>query len=821
MGKLLYARTDCEAHTRKQPLKEHLENVGHICQDFCYKYPTIAYLLGYIHDLGKACDAFQTRLLTGAGKVDHSSAGAVYLQKLAEEIEKSVSIDKNLDDNSENEMLSTSEVLDICAFAAMCHHSGLRNMYDGDEDILLKTRLKPENESKYSIQYDQTKANGQLYCQAIDDIVKSKEFVKECCDFKDNLCAFLRAHNLSIMEYKFFGGLYIRYMYSCLIDADRTDAYLFDKNKEYVPRARIEKQTFENFEKIKQSLDDYIKNCASSPLKEVRDEIYNSCIEKAKENSNVFELNVQTGGGKTFSSFRFALERILQGRAKKIIYVVPYLSIIEQNANAIHNILKKENLQDMIVESHSNAVNINETPESDETKTTKFESAFTSWNEPIIFTTMVSFLESVYCGKTQNNRRFHNMEDAVIIFDEIQTLPINCIALFNGLVNFLAGYLNSTIVLCTATQPTLSNLEKFRTGKLQQESARLNLLSPTPIIDKKFTLLDRTEIIIENDTLDLNSASEFVMQKFIGNGNVLFVVNTKKCALQIYNNIKITCAAKCYHLSTNMCPQHRLDTIEEIKENLAENISTIVISTQLIEAGVDLDFPCVIRSRAGLESVIQSAGRCNREGKLRDASGNPQKGKVYVVTLDENLENISNLSDIFNRRSKFNEICHLNEDVMSDKAIERYFNNVYGIKSLNDLKFPIDKIESAYDLLSYHTLPATLKETPYNVTPERNINKFVGYQFQTVASNFHVINQDTIGVLVPYGKGKEYITKFCDGIVKFDKEMQRYMVNIYKNKLPLSLQQANGILYYEGEYYDDVGLSTELVEKEFEGGVIY
>lgn len=812
----LFARFD-ETCSREQTLDEHLSNVGSICSDFCTQYPHIAYLLGYIHDLGKACEAFQNRLNTNTGRVDHSTAAGVYLQNLG----PSFSADNE-------QQYCVQVVLDMCSFAAMCHHTGLRDMLilseNGYEDALLCAKFKCQNDKNYGTQYQQVLTFGHEFCEKIDSLVNSQDFIFECHKFVETIYNFIRNHNFNGKTFKFYGGLFIRYMYSCLIDADRTDAYLFDKGRKYIPKSQKIEQNYANFDKISRSLDEYIASCPDSPLKQIRDEIYSFCIHKAKDNSQIFELNVQTGGGKTFSSFRFALQRIAERKAKKIVYVVPYLSIIEQNAEAIRRILQRKNLQDMLVESHSNAVNQKRQDGVEFAPNPKFEPAITVWDEPIVFTTMVSFLESVYCGRTQNNRRLHNLENSVIIFDEIQTLPIKCIALFNGLVNFLASFLNCTIVLCTATQPTLSSLADYRSSSVEKsDSKALSLLPATPIISEKFELLDRTEIIVDSEkSRDIDSIAAVAIEKFRENGNLLLVVNTKKCAKQIFETIKAQNVAKCYHLSTNMCPQHRLDKINAIKNDLSESQPIIVVSTQLIEAGVDLDFACVIRSRAGLESIIQSAGRCNREGNLCDENGDKKKGKVYVVSLDSKLENLAYLPDIAARRGKFDEIYYLNPDNLTgDAAVGEYFRRVYGISSLNQIKYPIPNSNSnAYDLLSYAQFEDYERDTPTRATHERNKLLSVGYQFDTVAQNFHVINEDTVGVLMPYGKGKEYIEKLKSGFAEFDKGMQRFMVNIYRSNLPANLQQADGILYFDGVYDDEIGFTTDLVSLEFEGGII-
>ncbi len=793
---LILARTSTDG-LRTQDLEAHLSSVSAICADFCTKFPLIASLLGYAHDLGKSCNAFQNKLINSSSeRVDHSSASAVFLLSKFKEILENPS---KLGKSASNYLL----ILQICAFVTSCHHKGLIDMVNHSESEF-SILLNKLDDAKFAQNYNEVLSKGRKFCENIEKILNKAEFLTECDDLVSNIQLNHCANN-SIKNLSFYIGMYLRYFYSCLIDADRTDAANFDNNRKYVKNTEKNLKNTKNFEKIAKKLDKIIESYPPNELNLIRKEIYKTCIDKAKLNENLFNLNVQTGGGKTFASFRFALERAKIKNLNRIIYVVPYISIIEQNADTIRKILHSINLDDMIIESHSNV--LKQENEFDEYKLNKFDSYFTSWNEPIIFTTMVGFLESVYGDSTQNNRRLHNFENSIIIFDEIQNLPINCIGLFNLLIKFLIKDLNCTVVLCTATQPVLDELSIY---KNDDSTKFLELPKSYSLIDKEYPILKRTEIIrADNVIMNKSQAVGFALDKLKVHNNLLFVVNTKRAAKELFLEMKNH--IKCYHLSTNMCPQHRLDVINQVREDLTNKTKFALISTQLIEAGVDLDFECAIRSLSGLESIIQTAGRCNREGKLQNDDGSKRFGQVYVVRLNKDLENLNSLPDIATRQNHFvNVATNVKEDLASKDLIAKYFKSLYGSESNNQKQFPINSEGSnAVELLI---------QAQENVTPPY-FNK-LKIQFGTVATNFRVIeNQNQTGVLVPYGVGQEFIDNLVKNGAIHTKNFQRYMVNVYDDDFAKFNCQSISGLMLSLNYDKDLGLvQSEDLNIEFEGG---
>ncbi|MGN1227133.1 MAG: CRISPR-associated helicase Cas3' [Christensenellales bacterium] len=770
-----------------QTLQEHSQNVAVFCSVFLenFNIPCIARILGEIHDFGKACGDFAERLENKNVTVEHSSSGAVWLLQQ--------SLDESL---TNNERI----VLQAIAFAVSSHHMVLGDLAGNYQSRLDEIFSKLSN-AQFSKNYNEMLINCGENLQDLKNIIFSDDFKKDCKQaisiIKNVINKEPYSENLNYLT-QFYLGMFIRLLYSVLIDADRTDAMNFELSKNEKSQIDINKK----FCQIADYMDANSNNYEKTELNKIRGEIYDFCVKKSQGGTGLYELNVQTGGGKTLSGFRFAIGNAIENKLTKIIYVVPFISIIEQNAKVIKDLLKNVACDDMVIESHSNAVVFN-----DNAINSKFDKFFTNWNEPIIFTTMVGFLESVYGKPSQNNRRFHNLANSVIIFDEVQALPKKCVGLFNLLIKFLQNAMNCTIVLCTATQPTLSHLEKYSSNK--DEVKMLCLGETQNIVDKTYSELKRAEIIFEDNTLNKENAITYILDKFQSVNNLLVVVNTKRAARELFWGLKPN--AKCYHLSTNMCAEHRLNTINTVKKALQNNERIILISTQLIEAGVDLDFECVIRSKSGLDSIIQVAGRCNREGKLKDANGNKKLGQVFVVGFDNTIENLSHLKDIFNGQKYLLNCRQMYDDVTCESSIKHYFYQLYS--NASELKYKYSKGENLVDELCGKQSKIDKANRFTNLT----------MNFRTVADNFKVIeDKNTVSVLVPYGYGNELIQNLNNVSDVNAKKCQRFLVEVDVGKIAnYSQYEANtGIWYATTGYDDEVGLTDEVQKIEFEGGFL-
>ena len=499
-----------------------------------------------------------------------------------------------------------------------------------------------------------------------------------------------------------------------------------------------------------------------------------------------------TGGGKTLSSLRFALSHARIHKFEHVIYVIPYLSVLDQTAKDMKDALQFQLNDGFILEHHSNWI----TGENQE-EAQSYRLLTDRWDAPIVITTLVQFLESIYSSKSSDLRKFHNMANAVFIFDEVQSLPTKCTYLFNEAINYLHYCTGCSILLCTATQPPLNRAER-----------PIKLSKPEELIQgtqEAFKKLKRTTII--DKTIPGGYSTEalqtFVLEKYREEKNCLIILNTKKDAAKLYLALKKytdqneQLQVELIHLSTQMCSAHRLDQIKRIKERKQRN--TVCISTQLIEAGVDISFGCVIRAIAGLDSIAQAAGRCNRNRE------DPNGKNVYIVNIAD--ENISMLPDIKCGADITYRILREGiSDLLSSAAMERYYNE-YFEKKKNQMAYPVEKMGNLYDLLSTNGK---------GVGAFHNQNKTqlpaLHQSFQTAGELFSVIEQRTTSVLTPYGEGltlaEEYRKADINNRYKLMRQIGRYSVSLYPYQInelnkggALSLM-GDDLLVIDVNYYD-------------------
>lgn len=774
MNEIYIAHKD---NNRVQTVSEHLENTATFASMYACKLDLkiTGEIMGLIHDLGKYSDEFQARILYKIGKPDHATYGANYLYKL-------------IDSDTTPNMRILIEIICLCSIS---HHGGLIDVIESNGKNKFFDRLL-----KLDSEYKSLENRGSEILNRVRLLICSDEFKTECEIIRNQMKSISSGKNNE--EILFLDSLLIKFLYSCLIDADRTDTINFHDGinkpvKQY------------DWGVIVNALDNNNKKFDKNELNRVRNEIYTICASKGSTEKGLFKFSVPTGGGKTLSSFRFAAEHARVNNMKRIIYVVPYLSIIEQNVNVIKNILQNNNLDtDILIESHSNLIY------SEYEDTTTSFNLTTNWNGQIIFTTMVTFLESVFCGGTQGIRRFHNMADSVIIFDEIQQLPIKTIHMTNMLIVFLNQLCNSSVLLCSATQPLLDkvyNKNRCLTGV-------------EDIIKSKYDILRR--VVIEDSTrecgYDYNQIADFALDKLINTDNILIIVNTKRSASELYKILSKTYNNKIYYLTTNLCPEHRSDIIQDMKRSLKGKEKLICISTPLIEAGVDIDFNCVIRFTAGFDSIIQASGRCNREGKLTEG---------YVYVLNCNCEAIHSLTDI-----KKGQMCTIrilqtmkrglftSKDFLSEEVINKYYE-YYFYERDNEMSYNIfakrcNSDTNLFELMS--TNRSAVRE--YENTTGYKYSNRIRQAFKTVGYNFKVIDDYQIGVLVPYGDGKNLI----DNLYKMRKseilrQAQRYTVNIFKSKLEkcvnIEFNKDIGIYILNNNYYSSIlGMTDDTIESD-------
>jgi CRISPR-associated endonuclease/helicase Cas3 len=794
-----------------QDLWVHLNETSFLAGKFASKIGLAKQgeLEGLLHDIGKATIEFDhyIRSATGLidpdedeyidatekkGKIDHSSAGAQFIYRYFS--------DKG------DKSLYVSQILSL---AIASHHSGLidclstngvdnysRRIQKSDE----KTRIK---EAESNLNYD--------IKNKIDILLFDKEIVENI----NKKIMLLKEENDSNSTIVFKIGLLTRFLFSCLIDADRLSTADFEFPEKAVQR---NKGNYTSWPVLIERLTQHIGKFENkNKIDLLRNGISDNCFNFSTRPKDLYQLTVPTGGGKTLSSLRFALNHAEKHKMERIIYIIPYTSIIDQNADVTRRILEDrsengEYLNRIVLEHHSNL-----TPEKENTRQKLLSE---NWDAPVVFTTMVQFLETLFGYGTRSARRMHQLANAVIIFDEIQTLPVRCVHLFNMAIRFLIQVCGSTVVLCTATQPLLDQVKpEQRALQIKPEQQMITDVQKLFKELKRVDVFDRRKLGAWAD----QEVAELAKQELQKNGSVLIIVNTKKSALNLFQLLYNYPETKVYHLSTNMCPAHRMDVLGSIKECLPDKNPVVCVSTQLIEAGVDIDFGTVIRYLAGLDSIAQAAGRCNRNG------ARPEPGRVVIVNPQE--ENLDYLKDIKIARDKAERVLEeykadswqFDDDILGLKAMERYYQYYFHDRK-DEMCYKVGsnsvvgRSDSLYDLLSTNPISVQEHQRIKLSSPKIALRQ----SFMTAAKAFQAIDSPARGVIVPYCiEGKRIINELSSAVdlerqYRLLKQAQRYSVNIYPyvfdkmaNQMIIhEVQKSSGVFYLDEQYYsNDYGLS--------------
>lgn len=528
----------------------------------------------------------------------------------------------------------------------------------------------------------------------------------------------------------------IRMLYSCLVDADYLDTEAF------MSEQTVKFKCGDGILSLLDKLNSYIAPWwePKGDLNRLRCDILKKCIETGREPKGFFSLTVPTGGGKTVSSVAFALNHAAAHNMEHIIYVIPFTSIIEQTADVFRKIFGDEN----VVEHHSNLSYEVKEGENEDSVQYRMTKAVENWDSPIIVTTAVQFFESVYSNRPSKCRKLHNISNSVIIFDEAQMLPTEhlrpCVAAIAKLVKDFA----STAVLCTATQPFLNDL----------------IIKYSSINDVHEICPNTSELFSKFKRVTFNNAGrldiDILSQKLSAHEQVLCIVNSRKSAQEIYKKLP---KEGSFHLSTLMFPAHRKEVLDKIRKRLVSGLPCRVVSTSLIEAGVDIDFPSVYREMAGLDSILQAAGRCNREGKHSTFDS--------VVTIFEGVSTVPPVLKINIGAAK--EVLTDDADLSDPDTVDNYFK---AYRSLSGVRLDSVGVIEAF---------------------ENGINGCT-FPFKTVAERFHLIGDTTKTVYIPIGEGEELINRIRSGIVTRDifRKLNQYSVSIYEKQY--SLLEGKGAL---------------------------
>ena len=603
----------------------------------------------------------------------------------------------------------------------------------------------------------------------------------------------------------FYLGMFERLTLSVLIDSDWTDTACFCQNEPW-PERITEKRTQEIWQESIAHFETYMEKVAKtgkkSPLNVYRNEISDRCFWAAQEEKRLYRLTVPTGAGKTFSSLRFALCHAQKFHKKHIFYVAPYNSILEQNAEDIRKAVGND---DFVLEHHCNIFY------EDENREMIYKKLTENWDSPVVVTTAVQMLNTLFSGQKSSIRRMYNLCNSVIIFDEVQAFPVKGTELFNLAVNFLTEFCNTTVVLCSATQPSLARLEE------NNLAACTEMAGPS---ERYAAAFKRVEI--EDATgqvrggMQPEDISRFATEAFRKYGSVLIIVNTTRCAKRIYEELNRSCEEECelYHLSTRMCPKNRKDELKAMKQDLRDKKPVICVSTQLIEAGVNVSFGCVIRSLAGLDSIVQAAGRCNRHKEVKI-------GKVYIVKMAQDAEQLRQLPDISRaQRAAGKVLYHFKEEpavfagtLDSEISVTAYYKEYFRDAGTAPTKYPVPSLGTTLDELLGRNEPGRRQY-------ERKHGGKTGMPrmcqaFATAGKEYKVIDENAeVTVVVPYdekaraaiGLLEEQFASAYDQ-KKAVRTLQQYSVGISENLLKTLGRAVHkiddaAVLVLSMDYYD-------------------
>lgn len=691
----------------EQSLKQHSEGVADMMRSFALDntYAEMYTYCGLLHDIGKYSHGFQQYIKSDGEKEPHAKWGAFYAK-----INNLVNV----------------------AFPIYGHHAGLPN-----KDAMIETlNLCEQEKEKW---------------ESIIQAIKDDDAIVHVC----NNTPFNKIGSIGQKE------LFVRMLYSSLVDADSLDTERHFQKEQYNLRSNVSLDVDNLLCALNNRLNSFNQ---STPLNKLRTDVRLYAQSLAKKPQGCYSMTLPTGMGKTLCSLNWALHHAkAHPNIKRIIIVLPFISIIDQTATELKTIFKDF---DVILEQHSNVIYEGTVDEEDFCCKDSKQLATENWDYPIVITTAVQFFESLFSNQRSKCRKVHNMQDSIIIFDEIQTLPVNLAECTMKMLNDMLSLCHCSMLFCTATQPDFQTRKDF--GGID---------SIMPLVENPSSIFEMTKRVEYYPISDYNAQPiEYIADKVIDQkDSVLIVCNTKKKARLLFENLKGRSDIQVLHLSTNMCRIHRMEIINKVRHMLKSGEKLILCSTQLIEAGVDMDFPVVFRELAPLESIIQSAGRCNREGKL-------EKGKVYLFQLEESGQP----SKQYETFAQYAKLCYRNNE-----------------KRLSDADFYTE----------YYTKIIDLYAPKNNITPARE-----RLMFQDVADQYRIIDSNTISL---------FVYRYDDDSLRLYNEIKekaflnridyqavaQYCVQVYDKFATLNdnniIEFENGVKIWTGAYSEEYGLNNE------------
>lgn len=678
-----------------QTLDDHLTGVALMAREFAdsFKAGDWGHTSGMGHDLGKYQPPFQKRLEGSKEAVDHSGPGARWIHETIKGYGK------------------------LIAYTILGHHGGMPDGISGTH-------------------------------RDLEERLKTAADIRPCLPQTPQLPALkppIRIQN------GFQAAFFTRMLFSCLVDADFLDTERFLNPEKFHARSGTPP-----LRDLEHALTRHMQGFqANSPINEKRTEILKACLEAANKPPGLFSLTVPTGGGKTLASMAFALKHAGLNQLKRIIYVIPFTSIIEQNADVFRDVLGEK----AIIEHHSNFAPDPE--EEDAQHLLAHRLASENWDAPVIVTTNVQFFESLFANKPSRCRKLHNIAGSVIILDEAQMLPPAYLEPCLAALKELTENYRASVVLCTATQPALEKGPHFEKG-LNPEYIREIIPDPFHFHDA----FRRTKLTLLGDQSDQNIADAITTTE-----QALCIVNTRKRAADIFSLLEE--GENLFHLSARMCPAHRKQTLQAIRRCLHNKEACRVVATQLVEAGVDVSFPIVFREMAGLDSICQAAGRCNRNGEMEGL------GQIQVFRPQDGKS-----PKMFRRNIAAAEsaLRQFPDDPFSPQAMHHYFKEAYWLSPTLDEKDIMPSFEEG--------------------------RKSLLFPFRTVAEKFRLIENAMQPVLVPWDKDAQ---KLIEDLTRHPhpstllRKLQAYTVQIYPHEFR-QLGEKGGIMMINGTYPALTGL---------------
>ena len=808
--RMIWAHKNNETN-EKQSLIEHLVNTATESRKLGDKvnFGSICCLIGLLHDVGKAETKFQEKLEKNTNNnIIHSTAGAYFLYK-------------NFYNNSIVGKLQ-KRFIEICMYIIEAHH-GLFDTVESKK--IIKNNEIPEEINLNNIFYRFRIYERDAYTESEYDWNNVDSYIRDEVE--------PQIEKITNLECRKFEDLVAcSFKEFCQFQKRYTDSFKINTNKyEYSnhDKSRIIKQEYEFFEAtltrlllsilksadVKDSINAYgieIENSCKHDCETIRDSFIKSieaeylkysCIDKDHltinsvrnkiadglrvrgeiDDAGIYRLDVPTGAGKTKSAIRYALHQFKRKSKNRIFYITAFLSVLEQNALEIKKIIGDE----YVLEHHSNIDILNESgaineSSLDEKENIQKEYIVDEWDSPVVITTMVQFFNTLIKGKSANIRRFSSLMNSVIIIDEVQSLPIEVTYIFNLFMNFLKTEMNCNIILCTATQPTYDHKSiEHKIWYGNKEAKNVDLVELDEAERECFNRCTVSKNKAGIETTSVEEVAEYVM----GNRDesILIIVNTKRAAKAIADmliNYGLK-DEKLFYLSANMCAAHRSYEIKKIKAALKANKNIVCVSTQIIEAGIDVDFYKVIRSFAGIDSIVQSTGRSNREGKYKNG------GKVILINMDESVENTKGLESIeIKKEATIDLIKNIDEPLDIYELQKDFYNSYFNLEKMTGTKMEYslgkDKPTLFKEIISSSILPEGQKG-------------FFNHNLRKVADEFELIKDETESIFVHYNaEGDEKIDilikimskTYLDSsdyieIKRLMRELKPYTINVYKS----------------------------------------